>query len=39
MEHGGRILGLHLVVLVLERVDLAADKLDLLDVAGDCPAG
>lgn len=30
-----RVLGLHLVVLVLERVDFAADELDLLDVTGD----
>jgi hypothetical protein len=26
-------------VLVLERVDLAADQLDLLDVTGDCCKG
>ena len=38
-RHGGRVLGLHLVVLALERVDLATDKLDLIDVAGNCPAG
>ena len=38
-RHGGRVLGLHLVMLVLEIVDLATDKLDLLDVAADCPAG
>ena len=35
----GRVLGLHLIMLVLEIVDLATDKLDLLDVAADCPAG
>jgi hypothetical protein len=26
----------HLVVLLLERVDFAADQLDLLDMPGDC---
>lgn len=30
------LLGLHLVVLLLEVVDLAADHLNLLDMAGDC---
>jgi hypothetical protein len=30
------ILCLHLVVLLLERVDAGADQLNLLDVAGDC---
>lgn len=32
-------LGLHLVVLLFERVDLAADQLDLVDVARDCAMG
>jgi hypothetical protein len=30
------LLCFHLVVLLLERVDFAADHLDLLDMAGDC---
>jgi hypothetical protein len=30
------LLDFHLVVLLLERVDLAADQLDLLDMAANC---
>jgi hypothetical protein len=30
------LLCFHLVVLLLERVDFAADQLDLLDMAGNC---